>query len=143
MTDTTPTDRYPTGRYPATGGSRRTWLWALVAVGLVAGVLAAFLLYQKFGTPDIESEVVTYTVVDDSTVQVQFTVTRKDPSQEAVCIIRSRSKDGSETGRREVLIPSSESGTLLMDAPVITSQRPGMADMYGCSFDVPEYLRAH
>ena len=81
-----------------------------------------------------------FDIVDDTTVNIRLNVTRDDPSKPAVCIVRARSKDGTETGRREVLVPASESGTVDVRTFVTTSQAPGLGDLYGCSLDVPSYL---
>lgn len=116
----------------------------MVAIGgvvvVVVGVIGAFFAYQKFAVHEMDAEVTSYEIVDDSQLDVTLKVTRDDPSREAVCIVRARSRDGSETGRREVLVPSGTEGTVLITAPVFTSRDPGMGDLYGCSFDVPEYL---
>jgi len=69
-------------------------------------------------------------------------VTRKDPSRPVVCIVRARSIDGGETGRREILVPPSSHATVQVTAVVKTSQRPVMGDVYGCGTDVPAYLVA-
>jgi hypothetical protein len=58
-----------------------------------------------------------------------------------VCILRARSLDGSETGRREVLVPPSSQATVQVTALVKTSKPPAMGDVYGCGTDVPAYLR--
>jgi len=141
MSNTTANDRYPADRYPTAGGSsRRTRKWLLGALSVAVGAALAFVVYLQFGRSEIDSEIITFEVIDDSTVDLQFTVTRRDPSQEAVCVVRARSKDGQETGRREVLVPPSDSGTVVLNSTVKTSQRPGTGEMYGCSFVVPEYL---
>jgi hypothetical protein len=57
------------------------------------------------------------------------------------CIVRARSKDGSETGRREVLIPPSDSPTVQVTTIVKSFQPPTIGDVYGCGTDVPSYLR--
>ncbi|MBM7457800.1 DUF4307 domain-containing protein [Rhodococcus coprophilus] len=141
MSNTTTTDRYPSDRYPSKKGSMRGRRWGYTAAGLVAGLFLAFVLFQN-NTPPIESEIVAFDVVDDHTIEVQLKVTREDPAQDAVCVIRARSKDGSETGRREVLIPASDSASVVLTSRITTTQRPGMADEYGCSTDAPDYLRA-
>ncbi|MEU5843449.1 DUF4307 domain-containing protein [Rhodococcus sp. NPDC047139] len=141
MSNTLPTDRYPSSRYPGQRVSTRGKRWGFTVGGLLAGLAVAFMLFQNNTTP-IESEVVAFEIIDDSTIDIQLKVTRDDPSQDAVCIIRARSKDGSETGRREVLIPASDSQTVVLTSTVKTSQRPGMGDNYGCSTDAPDYLRA-
>lgn len=142
MSDTSTRDRYPAGRYPSRSALSRGKRWALAALSVAIGLLVAFVLYQQLGSSEIESEVVAFDIVDDQTIDIQLKVTRQDPSREAVCIVRARSRDGSETGRREVLVPPSETSTVVLTSTVKTSQRPGMGDDYGCSFNVPDYLRA-
>ena len=141
MTDTAEQPRR-SARYPSKARTTRGKKWGFTALGVLAGIGLGFVMYQQFGPAEIEYEVVAFNVVDDDTLDIKLSVTRQDPSQEAVCIVRARSRDGSETGRREVLIPASDSSTVVLDSTVKTSQRPGMGDGYGCSFNVPEYLRA-
>jgi hypothetical protein len=115
-------------------------VWALSAAVVVVGVIVAFVAYDKFAVSEIDSEATSFDLVSDSQLDITFTVTREDPSQAAVCIVRSRSKDGSETGRREVYIAGGEDQTVKVTAPVYTSRPPAMGDIYGCSLDVPAYL---
>ncbi|MGO4204197.1 DUF4307 domain-containing protein [Rhodococcus sp. TAF43] len=140
MSSTPSPDRY--------GSTRRTsgpipWAkWILTGLVVLAGVGLAYIAYTKFAVKEIEGEQVAFDVVDQTTMNIRFTVTRDDPSEPAVCIIRTRSKDGSETGRREVYVGPSDSGTVEITAPVRASQPPAMGDLYGCSLDVPDYLHA-
>ncbi len=67
-------------------------------------------------------------------------MTRKDPSRPVVCIVRARSYDGAETGRREVLVGPSEAKTVQVTTTVKSYRRPVVGDIYGCGTDVPEYL---
>ena len=59
-----------------------------------------------------------------------------------VCIVRARSIDGSETGRREVLVPPSTQKTVQVTTAVKSSRPPVVGDVYGCGTDVPTYLVA-
>lgn len=72
---------------------------------VIAGVALAVFAYFKFAETDVKGEATGYEIIDSHTVAVQFTLTRPDPSQPAACVVRGRSLDGSETGRREILIP--------------------------------------
>lgn len=138
MTKARPSDRYGSTREP---GRRPKWLlWALFAFVAIAGVGVAVAAYNKFAVHEIDSTAISFDLVDESTLSIRFTVTRDDPSDAAVCIVRARSKDGSETGRREVLVPPAQDGTIELTAPIRTSRPPAMGDIYGCSLDVPEYL---
>ncbi len=70
-------------------------------------------------------------------MQVTISVTRDDPSRPVVCIVRARSIDGSETGRREVLVPPSAQKTVQVTTIVKASRPPVVGDVYGCGTDVP------
>lgn len=98
--------------------------------------------YQKLGAPEVEGELSAYRLIDDHTVQVTIGVTRSDPSRPVVCIVRARSKDGSETGRRELLIGPADQATVQVDSVVKTSRPPVTGDVYGCGTDIPAYLLA-
>jgi hypothetical protein len=122
--------------------SRRRVAIILSAVIVAAGVALAFVAYQRLGTSEVKGELGGYQLLDEQTVQVTLSVTREDPSRPVVCIIRARSIDGAETGRREVLVPPSERATVQVTAVVKSTRRPVVGDVYGCGTDVPSYLVA-
>jgi hypothetical protein len=138
MTETTPSDRYPMPK-GSVRGSRITAIVLTIGVVLL-GLAIAWLAYNRFAVKDIKSEMIQYSIVDDSTIALSFTVTREEPTEAALCIVRSRSRDGSETGRREVVVQPSEHGTVQIDTQITTTQPPAVADIYGCGSDVPAYL---
>jgi hypothetical protein len=135
-----PAARY--GRQRLSGRSRRRLAIGLFLVIVVVGVAIAFVGFQRLGTSDVEGKLGGYRLVNAGTAEVTISVTRKDPSRPVVCIVRARSLDGSETGRREVLVPPSAAATVQVTAIVRTSQPPAMGDVYGCGTDVPSYLVA-
>ncbi len=133
-----PASRYGRPRGPSTGRGRvALWLGILVAAVCVA--LAA-VAYQRYEALDVEGQTAAFTVLDDQTVEITISVTRKDPSRPAVCIVRVRSYDGAETGRREVLVGPSEAKTVQVTTMVKSFRTPVVGDIYGCGIDVPEYL---
>jgi len=139
---TGPADRRA-DRYGTTPRPTRRWIpLALGAVVLAAGLGVAYIGFQKYGPHDIDAEQLGYTVVDDSTMSVHLKVTRKDPQHPVVCFVRAMARDGSELGRRELLIEPSDSGTIELTTTVRASARPVSSSIYGCSADVPKYLRA-
>lgn len=134
----------PEGRYGRTrlsGAPRRPVVIALTVLGVVAGVAVAVVGYQRLGTSEVSGSLAGYRVIDDETASVTISVTRSDPSRPADCIVRVRARDGSETGRREVLVPPSDQATVQVTTTVKSSRPPMMADIYGCGTDVPAYLR--
>ncbi|AGM27802.1 Conserved membrane protein of uncharacterised function [Mycobacteroides abscessus subsp. abscessus] len=135
-----PEDRY--GTKPATPGRGRWIAIALTALVIVAGVAIAAIGYNRLGPGDVKGELSAYKLVDSSTVSVTASVERKDPSKPAVCILRARSIDGSETGRREVLVPPSAERSVPVTALVKTTRPPVTGDVYGCSLAIPSYLVA-
>jgi Domain of unknown function (DUF4307) len=134
-----PEARY--GRPRLSRVSRRRVAIGLAVLVVGAGVLVAVVGYQRLGTSDVAGSLAGYRVIDDETASVIISVTRSDPSRPVDCIVRVRAKDGSETGRREVLVPPSEAATVQVTTTVKSSQPPVMADIYGCGTSVPGYLR--
>ena len=98
-----PADRY--GRHRLSRSNRRWIAIGLTVLVLAIGVGIAVIASQRLGTGEVKGELGGYQLVDGETVEVTITVTRDDPSRPVVCIVRARSIDGSETGRREVLVP--------------------------------------
>ncbi|OBF19973.1 DUF4307 domain-containing protein [Mycobacterium sp. ACS4331] len=144
MTDTSNTDATPArpeSRYgkPQRGPSRMV-IAALTVLVIAIGIVVATVAYQRWGSGDVKGELASYRLIDDQTVEVTVSVTRADPSQPVVCIVRGRSKDGSETGRRELLVPPSTESTVQVTGLVKTSKPPVVGDVYGCGADVPGYL---
>jgi hypothetical protein len=134
-----PESRY--GRARLSRVSRRRVAIALAALVVAAGVAVAVIGYQRLGTGEVTGSLAGYQVIDDETASVTITVTRSDPSQPVDCIVRVRARDGSESGRREILVPPSDQATVQVTTTVKSSKPPMMADIYGCGTDVPGYLR--
>ena len=131
----------PEGRYGRRGtGSRRRWaVPAALALTVLIGLAVAVIGYRNLGTTPIRSEALSFRLLADNAVQLRLSVIRDNPSQAAVCIVRARSRDGEETGRKEVYVPPADGPTVL-NTVVHTSRPPVTADVYGCSFQVPPYL---
>jgi len=144
MSDPVPTrvTARPADRYGTRPRGPRRWLAPVLAsVVLAAGLVVAYLGFQKYGPDEIQAEQLGYTVVDDSTVSLRFKLTRAHPDRPVVCFVRAMDRDTAEVGRREVLVPGSEHGTLELTTTIRTSTRAASGTVYGCSEDVPAYLR--
>jgi len=135
-----PESRY--GRGPLPAATRRRIAVALGVLVAAAGVVLAAVAYQRFEGVEVQGEAAAFEVLDDRTVSVTISVTRKDPSQPVVCIVRARSKDGAETGRREILVGPSPETTVQVSTTVKSYKRAFVGDVYGCGTEVPGYLVA-
>ncbi|WP_156689347.1 DUF4307 domain-containing protein [Mycobacterium sp. Marseille-P9652] len=134
-----PEARY--GRSRSAPVSTRRVVITLAILAAAAGLVVAVIGYRRLGTSDVSGSLAGYRVVDDETASVTISVTRSDPSRPVDCIVRVRAKDGSETGRREVLVPPAAQATVQVTTTVKSSKPPAMADIYGCGTEVPAYLR--
>jgi hypothetical protein len=135
----------PAARYGRQRLSRRRRRWIAIGLAvavLVVGIVIAVIASHRLGTGEVKGELGGYRLIDDETVEVTVNVTRDDPSRPVVCIVRARSIDGSETGRREVLVPASTQKTVQVTTVVKASRKPVVGDVYGCGTDVPSYLVA-
>lgn len=133
----------PTARYGRQRLSRRTGRWialGLTALVVVIGVAVAAIAFTRLGSSDVEGEMAGYKIIDPSTVGVTVSVTRDDPSLPVVCIVRTRSYEGDETGRREVLVPPADAATVQVTTTVKSNGPAVVGDVYGCGTEVPEYL---
>jgi hypothetical protein len=116
--------------------------WAVPAgfvLAVLIGLAVAVIGHRNLGTTPIQGEALSFTLLEGQAVQLRLNVRRDDPSRAAVCIVRARSLDGEETGRKEVYVPPAPGPTVLVTV-IHTSRPPVTADVYGCSFQVPTYL---
>lgn len=135
-----PPARY--GRAPMTAVTRRRIVMALAGLTVLLGLGLAALGYQRFERNPVEGKGGAYQVLDDHTMSVTISVSRRDPSIPVVCIVRARTRDGGETGRREILVGPSEERTVEVSTTVKSYKRSFAADVYGCGTTVPPYLTA-
>jgi Domain of unknown function (DUF4307) len=112
---------------------------ALLALVVLGGLGVAVLGYRNLGPQPIEGRQTAFRVIDDGSVRITFQVVRQQPERPAMCIARARSSDGDETGRKEVFVPPGPR-SVLAETVLRTSRRPVTGEIFGCSYDVPEYL---
>jgi len=130
-------DRYGRARKKPRTKLKRWQAWTFTAVALVASGVAAYIGYQNLAGAPIEAQRIGYEERPNNAVEITVDVTRDDPAREAVCIVRARNLSGQESGRKEILVPP-EQGR--MSTVIQSIGRPVTADVYGCSYDIPEYL---
>lgn len=134
----------PRATYPVEQShtSRRRWFLISSVTVVVAGVVIAFVGYKQFGDPEVSGQATAHEILSSDTVAVQYTVNRKDPQQQVACVVRARAKDGSEVGRREVLIPSGDDVQVGARTTVYTSRPAVIGEVFGCTASVPPYLQS-
>ncbi|MGZ6855134.1 MAG: DUF4307 domain-containing protein, partial [Mycobacteriaceae bacterium] len=84
------TSTLPTGRYAAPKRRprrRRNSTVAVLALGVIAGIVIAVVAYRNLAPGPISGEDLGFSL-DGNSATVRFTVNRDDPSRPAVCIIR-------------------------------------------------------
>jgi Domain of unknown function (DUF4307) len=131
----------PEGRYGRRADGRRS-RWTVPAglvLAVLVGLAVAVIGYRNLGTTPIQGHALSFTRLPGNAVQLRLNVIRDDPSQAAVCIVRARSRDGEETGRKEIYVPPA-AGPIVLSTVVQTSRPPVTADVFGCSLQVPAYL---
>ncbi|WP_216209559.1 DUF4307 domain-containing protein [Amycolatopsis aidingensis] len=129
----------PEGRYGrARTRTPRTWrVWAATLIALAVGGTVAYVAYQNLGTAPIEAQRLGFTEEPGNAMEITIGVNRDDPGRAGVCIVRVRDISGSESGRKEILVPP---GVGEVSTVIKSIRRPVTADVFGCSYDVPQYL---
>lgn len=133
-----PRATYPTERTPS---NRRRWFYIASVVVVVAGVGIAYLGYKQFADPAVSGDATAFEIVSSDTVSVQYTVNRSNPDDAVSCVVRARAEDGSEVGRREVLIPAGDQTQVGAKTDVTTSEPAVIGEVFGCTVNVPPYLK--
>jgi hypothetical protein len=120
---------FPPGRYgrrreprPA----RRGWATLVAVAGAVIGLVLAFTLYQRYGSPEYRAQVVHFQLASDH-VTLRFEV-HKSSDRPAVCHVRSRNRAGAEVGAADVPVPPGNpvtvTYTLKTSGPPVSAEVP-------------------
>jgi hypothetical protein len=130
----------PEGRYGKPRRPLPAWArWSLPVVAVGIGLLVAVVGYRNLGSQPVEARQTAFRVLDPGSVEITFEVVRQTPDQAVVCIVRARSDDGDEAGRREVYVAPGR-GTERETTVLRTSKPPVTGEVFGCSYQVPPYL---
>ena len=128
----------PAGRYGRPRRPAPRWrVWVIALIAIVAGSVAAYVGYSNLAAAPIEAQRLSFDELPNNGMEITLDVRRDDPQRPAVCIVRVRALNGTESGRREVLVPP---GDTVISATIQSIGRPVTADVFGCSYDVPAYL---
>lgn len=128
------TPAFPPGRYGRRRSGRRRLLGPVVLAALIlaASVLLAVRLYRQYGDPTYDTQLIRYTQITDTGVTVDFAV-RIPAGGSATCVLRARSYDGGEVGRRTVTVTAVAGATRVVASEAVpTTSRPFIGEVVGC-----------
>ncbi|MEV6874716.1 DUF4307 domain-containing protein [Amycolatopsis sp. NPDC051128] len=131
----------PEGRYgTARGKAPRRWRrWLFLAIALLVSGVIAWVAYVNLGSAPIDAERVAFSAKPGNAMEITINVTRDDDNRPGVCVVRVRDRTGTESGRKELLVPAGVKYSR-MTTTIKSIGEPVTADVYGCSYDIPRYL---
>jgi uncharacterized protein DUF4307 len=126
---------FPPGRYGRRRDGRRHLLGPII-FALVVGVIAVTLsvrLYDQYGNPAYDAQIVRWTGITDTQVTVDFKV-RVPPGDSATCRLRARAFDGTEVGTRTVTVHPADDRATTIDASeiVTTTAKASVGEVLRC-----------
>jgi len=102
-----------------------------VLAGLAA-LGAAFLLYARFGAPEVTYGSLGYLVQSDRQVRIEFEVV-KDPAQTVLCTVRARSAEGGQAGLALLRVGPAPQRRVVQTHELLTTVRAVNAEVTGCT----------
>jgi hypothetical protein len=120
-------------RYGAPSRLRRPLIVALVALLATAGL--AWLAWAAFlqSRPQVQSELASYHVGGEHSVEARFTVVRRDPRVHASCLLRALAADHSVVGELNVPVGPPAPTTTTLRESVRTERRATTVELVGCT----------
>ncbi|MFD7612361.1 DUF4307 domain-containing protein [Streptomyces sp. NPDC059828] len=132
---TTVRPQVPGGRYGRSVDERADRGLRIVGAMLGVGLLTmvGWFGYDYVSDQQISGEMIKWDVTADDRVEVHLEV-RKEKDAKGYCTLRSRARDGSEVGRRDVRFDAS--GTRIDQVVTLrTTARATSAELTGCTAD--------
>jgi hypothetical protein len=128
------TPAFPLGRYGRRRDGKRHLAVPVTVLTLViiASLLLSVRLYQRWGDPTYDAQIVGWTDVTTTQMKIQFTVT-VPAGGAASCVVRARDYGGNEVGRRTVVVSATGSATSISASEVVsTTSRGSVGDVIRC-----------
>lgn len=130
------------------GNTSRNLPGRLIVLGIVALLVVTgtyiFVQMNRVSTPNVSASQAGWSREKGKEEEVfifTLDVTREEPELDSYCIITALNYDVAEVGRRAVFIPGGTEKTVRMDVPIATRELAVAGKVYGCSTDIPEYLK--
>ncbi|AIG63901.1 hypothetical protein CATYP_03645 [Corynebacterium atypicum] len=140
-----PVERYGATRRPLDPTTNRWTGRAIIIAILVVAVLTvvffAQFVMQRQDT-DVSATMSNFQRVDDNHLAMRVDVSRDDPSKPAYCIVTAIDYDKAEVGRRDVILPAGGDKVQRLEVEIPTRDVPVSGSIYGCSSQLPSFLRA-
>lgn len=125
---------FPPGRYGRRRDGRRRLaapiIFAVVVAAAAIGL--AIKMYDQYGDPAYDAQIVRWIDITDTQVTLDFTV-RVPEGGAAVCSLRARDYDGAEVGSRTVTVQASPGETTIEASEVVpTTAKAFVGDVLRC-----------
>ena len=125
---------FPPGRYGRRRDGRRR-LAAPIIFGVVVAAVAVLLsvrLYQQYGDPTYDAQIVRWTGATETQVTIDFTV-RVPPGDAATCTLRARDYSGAQVGTRTVTVRATgDDSTISASEVVPTTAKAFVGEVLRC-----------
>jgi len=128
------TPAFPPGRYGRRRDGKRHLGVPITFGAIVLAVCLALAvkLYHQYGDPTYDPQIVGWSDVTDSQMTIRFTV-GVPAGGSASCVLRARTYEGTEVGRRTVTVRAKgDRTTIEAREPVPTTTRAGVGEVLGC-----------
>lgn len=123
------------------GNSLGGKLVPLLILALVAGLALAVAMYVRtHNEHSITGSTTDVRTLEDNVFELTVDIDRDDTDADSYCIVTALNYDVAEVGRREIFIPAGGNTTQRMVVHLATTEPAVSGDVYGCSYDVPDYL---
>jgi hypothetical protein len=96
---------------------------------LFTGAVVA--LGWRLSNPAVSFQVRAFDVKSDEAVELTFLVRRKDPDAAVTCLLRARSTQNQEVGRRTVVVPPGKAEAVTVTV-ITTTARATLAEVQQC-----------
>ncbi|MEV4705702.1 DUF4307 domain-containing protein [Actinoplanes sp. NPDC049316] len=125
---------FPPGRYGRRRDGRRRPA-AVIVFGVIVAALAVLLsvrLYQQYGDPTYDAQIVRWTGATETQITIDFTV-RVPRGGAATCTLRARDYNGAEVGTRTVTVRAAgDKSTIEASEVVPTTAKAFVGEVLRC-----------